>query len=260
MIKICISNRKGGVSKTTTAVNMSSILAEKGYKVLLIDLDAQGDATQNLGIDIDTLGSTIYDVLLKELPLGQAIVPTEFGVDIIGANKILANAEIQLHNRLNRDSLLRFAIEEAELDYDFIVFDLPPDLGLLAINGLVATNRVIIPVDIGVFSLSGINELISTMGLIKKGQLNNDIELLGVLITKVDNRTNLGKKIRAMLEDALEDKVFNTQIRQNIKISDSQSESKPINFFEKSCSGYIEYEEFVEEVLEKCKMTKSLKV
>lgn len=260
MIKICLSNRKGGVSKTTTAVNMSSILAEEGYKVLLIDLDAQGDATQNLGVDSETLVNTIYDVLVNDLPIHQAIIKTDFNVDLIGSNKILANAEIHLHEKLNRDSLLSIAIKEAELDYDFIIFDLPPDLGLLSINGLVATDKVIIPVDIGVFSLSGINELLSMMGLIKKGHLNDNIELLGVLITKVDNRTNLGKKIRDMLLEALGDKVFDTQIRQNIKISDSQSEYKPINHFSKDCSGYVEYKEFVEEVLDRCKTINSLQV
>jgi chromosome partitioning protein len=254
MIKICLSNRKGGVSKTTTAVNMSSILTEIGYKVLLIDLDAQGDSTQNLNVDCDNLEYTIYDVLVNDLPITNAIIHTAFNIDLVGANKNLANAEIQLHNKLNRDSLLSMAINKTNLPYDFIIFDLPPDLGLLSINGLVATDEVIIPVDIGIFSLTGINELISLMGLIKKGQLNTNINLMGVLITKVDNRTNLSKEIESILSEALGNKVFKTQIRQNIKIADSQSKNKPINHFDKTCTGYLEYKEFVKEVLDKCKI------
>lgn len=257
MMKICLSNRKGGVSKTTTSVNMSSILAEMGYKVLLIDLDPQSDSTKNFCIDGGELEYTIHDILTKDLPLKQAIVKTNFNVDLIGSNKNLANAEIQLHNKLNRDSILSFAIGEANLDYDFIIFDLPPDLGLLSINGLVSSDHVIIPVDVGYFSLSAINELVSLMSLIKKGHLNDKINLLGVLITRVDNRTNISKKIKTILNEALEDKVFDIQIRQNSAIAESQLESKPINYFSKDCTGYKEYKEFVEEVLEKCQMIKS---
>lgn len=252
MIKLCIANRKGGVSKTTTAVNMSSILVEKGYKVLLIDLDPQGNATENLGLNPEELSNTIYQVLAKDLPLYEAIHETKFGIDIIPANTELAYAEIALANKLSRDKILSNAIGSADLAYDFVILDLPPNLGLVSINGLVASDRVIITVDVGVFSLTGISDLMALIGLIKN-QLNPKLDVLGVLMTRVDNRTNLAKNIKKILETSLGSMVFNTQIRQNVAIAESQINNKPINFYDKACAGYIEYCKFAEEVLESVK-------
>lgn len=250
MIRICIANRKGGVSKTTTAVNMSSILAEKGYKVLLIDLDPQGNATQNLGLSSGELKYTIYDVLINNASIYKAIYETEFNVDVVGANDNLSNAEIALHSELNRDSILSLRLSELNLKYDYILLDLPPELGTLSINGLVASDYVIIPIDVGRFSLTGINELTSLISLIKKAKLNEHVSILGILLTKIDNRTNITKKRISELHGALGDIVFNTQIRQNVKIIESQNKDKPINHYDKECSGYTEYDKLVEEVLE----------
>ncbi len=251
-IKLCIANRKGGVSKTTTAVNMSSILAEEGYKVLLIDLDPQGNATENLGLIPIDLQQTIYEVIIGQIPLKQAIYKTNFNVDIIPANVNLAEAEIEIANKINREKILDNLINESGIDdkYNFIIFDLPPNLGLLSINGLVATDKVIVPVDVGLFSLSGISDLISLIGLIKKSQLNSDLDIMGVVMTKVDNRTNASKDIKKLLQDSLGNMVFQTQIRQNIRIVESQINNQPINFYDKSSFGYIEYSDFVKEVLE----------
>lgn len=250
MIKLCIANRKGGVSKTTTAVNMSSILAEKGYKVLLIDLDPQGNATENFGLNPEELPNTMYQVIVEGLPLNDAICETKFGVDIIPSNTNLADAEIKVANRINREKILSNAMEEANLNYDFIIFDLPPNLGVLSINGLVATDKIIITVDVGVFSLTGIGDLMAMVSLIRKSQLNPKLDVLGVLMTKVDNRTNISKSIKDILVNSIGDMVFNTQIRQNVKIAESQINKQPINFYDKACFGYVEYSKFVEEVLE----------
>ena len=250
-IKLCIANRKGGVSKTTTAVNMSSILAEEGYKVLLIDLDPQGNASENLGLILAELQNTIYEVIAEKILIKKAIHKTNYGIDIIPANIDLAEAEIEIANKINREKILDNLIKESniEKEYNFIIFDLPPNLGLLSINGLVATDKVIVPVDVGLFSLSGISDLISLIGLIKKSQLNSDLDIMGVVMTKVDNRTNASKDIKILLENSLGNMVFQTQIRQNIKIVESQINNQPINFYDKTSSGYIEYLEFVKEVL-----------
>lgn len=249
MIKLCMANRKGGVSKTTTAVNTSSILAELGYKVLMIDLDPQANATENMGLDAESLTNSIYHVLAKGLPLKKAIYKSDFNVDVVPANSKLSDVELEIQAKLNREKLLLTAIDEANLDYDFAILDLPPNLGLLSVNGLVATDNIIITVDVGVFSLSGINELMSLVSLIKRSQLNKELDILGVLITKVDNRTNLSKRTKETLTSALGDRVFNTQIRQNVTITDSQSNYMPINHFNKNCTGYLEYLEFTEEVI-----------
>ena len=184
MIKLCIANRKCGVSKTTTAVNVSSILVEMGYKVLLIDLDPQGNATDNFGLNPEELPNTIYHVIAKDLPLDQAICETKFGVDIIPSNTELAYAEIAIANKLSREKLLSDAIEKANLKYDFVILDLPPNLGLVSVNGLVAADKVIITVDVGLFSLTGIGDLMTLVSLIK-GQLNPNLDVIKNKINKL---------------------------------------------------------------------------
>lgn len=253
MIKLCIANRKGGVSKTTTAVSLSSILAEKGNKVLLIDLDPQGDASDNMGLDIDNLKSTVYDVITGKLPIIDVIQSTTFNVDVVPANSRLAEAELELASKINREKTLSDAIGEANLKYDFLVFDLPPNLGLLSINGLVASDDVIISVDVGRFSLSGIGDLLEIINLIRKSKLNPTLDVLGVLMTKVDYRTRMAKIMKQTLQDNVGDKVFKTRIRQNATVSESQNNQTPINYFDKKSSGYKEYLKFTEEVLENVK-------
>lgn len=251
-MKICIANRKGGVSKTTTAVNMASIMVEKGYRVLLIDLDPQANATENLGVNIDKVENTMYHVIAKGYPIIDIIQHTDYGVDIAPASTELAEAEIEVAGKINREKIICNAIDDDRLDYDFILFDLPPNLGLLSINGLVATDNIIITVDVGMFSLSGIGDLLEVVNLIRKSKLNERLDVLGVLMTKVDNRTNISKKMKNILEESVGDRVFKTQIRQNVRIAESQINQMPINHYDKTSIGYIEYVKFVEEVLEKC--------
>ena len=250
MIKLCIANRKGGVSKTTTAVNLSSILAELGKSVLLIDLDPQSNATDNLGISSDILEFSAYDIIAKDKDIREVIIKTEFDVDLIPSSSNLADAELEVASKMNRERIISDAITSSGIDYDFIIFDLPPNLGLLSINGLVASDEVIIPVDIGKFSLSGIGDLLEIISLIRKSQLNPNLNVLGVLMTKVDYRTNISKEMERVLKESVGDKVFKAKIRQNVKIAECQSEQKPINHFDKNCSGYREYLQFAKEVLE----------
>lgn len=249
MIKLCIANRKGGVSKTTTAVNLSSILAEKGKSVLLVDLDPQANATDNLGISSETLELSAYDIIAKNRSMEEVIINTNFGVDLVPSSSELASAELEVAGRINRENIISDAIINSNIDYDFIVFDLPPNLGLLSINGLVASDEVIIPVDIGKFSLSGIGDLLEIISLIRKSKLNSHLDVLGVLMTKVDYRTNIGKEMERILKESVGDKVFKTKIRQNVRIAECQANQKPINHFDKNSSGYREYLQFTEEVL-----------
>lgn len=259
MIKLCIANRKGGVSKTTTAVSLSSILAELEHKVLLMDLDPQGDATDNMGFDIDSLQYTMYDVMTNKVQLSEAIQTSPFGVDVAPANSRLADAELELANRINRESVLSDIINESELDYDFIIFDSPPNLGLLSINGLVASDSVIVSVDMGRFSFSGIVDLLEVVSLIRKSKLNPSLDVLGVLTTKVDYRTRAARIAQQVLKDNFDSKVFETRIKQNTAIVDSQRNQTPINFFNKDSSGYLEYFNFTEEVLERCQKKEVIK-
>lgn len=250
---ISLVNQKGGVAKTTTAVCLSSLLAEMGKKVLVIDMDAQGNLTENFGINGDELNNTIYEVLTKDLPLNQAIHSTEFGVDIVPANINLANTELDISNKMSRETLLKRAFKAADLSYDFVVLDLPPSLGLITLNALALSNYVLIPVDAGVYSLSGINQLIKIMKMVKDNDLNDEIDVLGVLLTKADDRINVTREMKETLEEIFSDKLFTTYIHHNSKIIESQRAAKPINFFDKGSRGYKEYKELAREVMERVK-------
>lgn len=250
---ISLVNQKGGVAKTTTAVCLSSLLAELGNKVLVVDLDAQGNLTENFGIDEDELDNTIYEVLTKELPLREAIHTTEFGVDIVPANIDLASAELEMANMMTREMILRKAFKKADLDYDFVILDLPPSLGLITLNSLSLANYVLIPVDAGVFSLSGINQLAKIISSVVENDLNDDLDILGVLLTKADDRINVTRDMKDTLTDMFGDKLFDTYIHHNSKIIESQKENMPINFFDKKSRGYLEYKDLAEEVIKRVK-------
>ena len=250
---ISLVNQKGGVAKTTTAVCLGSLLAELGSKVLVVDLDAQGNLTENFGINGDEIDNTIYEVLTQDLPLKQAIHTTEFGVDIIPSNINLASAELDIANKMSREMILRRAFKKADLDYDFVILDLPPSLGLITLNSLALSNYVLIPVDAGVYSLSGINQLVKIITTVIENDLNDDLSVLGVLLTKADDRINVTKDIQDTLRDMFGDKLFNTYIHHNSKILESQRDHKPINYFDKKSRGYLEYKELAKEVIERVK-------
>ena len=251
MIKIALVNQKGGVSKTTSAVNISSNLAEFGYKTLAVDLDPQGNLGYNFGLDTDNLESTIYDVLTKGALIKDTIYKTEFNVDVLPSSLLLANAELEISSKMNRESILRNAFKKADLDYDFCIMDLPPNLGLLTLNGLTLADYIIIPQDCSVFSLSGINQLAGIIKLIKENELNPNLEILGVVLAMVDSRTNISKEMYETLKEVFEDKVFKTQIHQNVKIPESQKAQQPLNFFAKDNRGNIEYKELTQELIDR---------
>lgn len=251
MRKIIFTNQKGGTGKSTSCINVGAIIGNMGFKVLVIDLDPQGNCTQGFGInDSDLQGrSTIYDVLVNEKPIEEAIMNTKYkNVDIVPAYIVLANAELELASTMSRETILQQAITESSADYDYMLFDLPPNLGLLTLNGLAAANEVIIPVDVGVFAISGINQLVKVINMVKR-KINQKLSITGILLTKVDGRTNLSKEIHSSLSEIFGDKLFKNVIHNNIKIAEAQREQKPIWYYDKSSKGAVEYELVTDEIV-----------
>lgn len=253
MRKIAFANQKGGVGKSTSCINIAAILGDMGYRVLVIDLDPQGNCTLGFGIEEKNLEEKLsaYDVLLKNEPIENVITETNYlNVDIIPSYIILANADIELTSVMSRETILMRAIKKSFIDYDYILLDLPPNLGLLSVNGLVAANDVLIPLDVGSFAISGVKQLIKTLNLIKDN-INPYLNILGVLLTKVDGRTNIAKERRKDLNDIFGDKFFNTVIHNNVKIPESQQYGKPLIYYDSNCRGAIEYKNATKELIDK---------
>lgn len=252
---ISIFNQKGGVGKSTTTINLGASLSVKGYKVLLVDLDPQSNTTIGVGIESEELDKTIYDLLINNnkkisKSLIQSVIQsTEHErLYVLPSDITLSNAEINLANEMNRENKLNKILLEIKDDYDYILIDCPPSLGLLSINGLVASDKVIIPVATSFFSIKGIKHLLDTIELVQYN-LKPELEILGVLITMFDSRKNISKDIKEQLIEAFGDKVFNTVIRINSQIEYSQDKKTPVIFFDRSCNGYLDYMNFSKEVI-----------
>lgn len=246
---IAIINQKGGVAKTTTVVNLASALAERGKKVLVVDLDPQGNATSGLGIIRQDLEVCVYDILINEVPLDDVRVKTEFfGVDLVPTTINLAGAEIELVSAMCRENKLRKALLPEKQKYDYILIDCPPSLGLLTLNALTAATDIIIPVQCEYYALEGLGQLLNTYKLVKK-HLNNNLELLGVLLTMYDNRTNLSADVKAEVDNYFGKKVFKTVIHRNVKLSEAPSHGMPINVYDSRSKGAKMYAELAKEVV-----------
>lgn len=239
-------NKKGGVSKTTSCASIGSCMAELGKKVLCVDLDSQGNLSQILGIN--EFEYTMYDCLIKNVPLEKAIIHTDFNIDIVPSDINLSNADAELLSKNNKEFTLKNLIKSANLNYDYILIDCLPNLDLLAINALVASDSFIIPLEASILSVYGLTQLISVVKLIQKN-LNTNLKNLGVFLAKVDSRSTLSKNFNMQLKEIFSDKLFNTMIHQNTAIVRSQIERKPINFYDRSSKGYKEYLELTKEVL-----------
>ena len=260
---ISIFNQKGGVAKTTTTTNLACALGEKGKKVLLVDLDPQANSTNALGIDDESLDNSIYDLLLeynsiqdkkkfKKERILEFIQPTSFDVDILPSDINLAEAEQTLSGAVSREMLLNklLIFIKADADYDYILIDCPPSLGLLSINALAASDYLIIPVYPSYFSVKGIKQLLRTYYLVKDN-LKPELDIMGVVITKYDQRISKHKEIKADLENLqiFQDKVFKNPIRTNAELEKAQDSQKPINFFNRECNGFIDYMNLADEVI-----------
>lgn len=245
MKTIAIVNQKGGVGKTTTAINLSSSLVALGKRVLLIDLDPQANTTKGLGVT--GFNKTIYDVLINEEKATNVRYGTNISnLDIIPSNIVLANAELELTSVLGRETILREKFDV--VDYDYVIVDCNPSLGLLTVNALTFVDNIIITMEAGIFAFEGIEQLVKTIALIKR-KLNSRLDIYGVLLTRVDARTNLSKEFTNELSNIFSEKAFNTVIHQNVKINEAQSAHLPVNLYDPKCSGSMEYEKLAKEVL-----------
>lgn len=246
---ISIINQKGGVGKSTTALNLSFILGSMGKQVLLVDLDPQGNATSGLGIEKRDLHYCIYDVLLNDLPVKEAILPDiGEGLDLLPATINLAGAEVELVSAIARENRLKDALGQLRGIYDYIFVDCPPSLGLLTVNGLVAADSLLIPIQSEFYALEGVTKLLDSMKLVKS-RLNPSLDVFGVLITMYDGRTTLSKQVAREVRNYFGKDVFETQIPRTVKLSEAPSYGMSIQEYDPSGKGAQAYRALAEEVI-----------
>jgi chromosome partitioning protein len=247
---ISVANQKGGVGKTTTAVNLGASLAAAEKTVLVIDIDPQANATSGLGVSADALAASTYDVLIGGAPAREAIVPTELDyLDLLPANRDLAGAEIELVDAEHREHRLRDALEPVRGDYDYLIIDCPPSLGLLTLNALCAADAVIVPLQCEYYALEGLSRLLETIGMIRR-ELNHLLEVDGILLTMFDARTSLSEQVAREVRENFEGRVFETVIPRNVRLSESPSFGKPVILYDVRSRGSERYLEFAREYLE----------
>lgn len=248
---ISIVNQKGGVGKTTTAVNLGAFIAKKRKKVLIIDLDPQGNATSGYGFDKSELENTVYDLLVNEEDISTVITPTSVkNVDMCPTNINLAGAEVELVSAISRETILKRALEPVLDKYDYIIIDCPPSLGLLTINALAACEGVIVPIQGEYYALEGLTQLIDTINMIKK-KLNPSIGILGVVITMHDRRTQLTKQVVEEVQKYFGDKVFKTFIPRNVRLAEAPSHGQTIDEYDAKSKGSLAYQALANEVLKR---------
>ncbi len=247
---IAITNQKGGVGKTTTAVNLSACVAEKGKRVLLVDIDPQGNATSGLGKN-DHDGPTVYDVLIGEAGARDAVVDTGFGaLRLIPTAIELAGAEIELVAVENREGLLKDALAPLRDEYDYIFIDCPPSLSLLTLNALTAADSVLIPIQCEYYALEGVGQLVNTVKLMRK-KLNPNLAIEGILLTMFDGRTNLCAQVVQEVRTHFRDEAFETMIPRNVRLSEAPSYGLPIHLYDARSTGARAYQELAEELLQR---------
>lgn len=245
---VSIANQKGGVGKTTTTINLSTILAKKGKKVLLIDADPQGNATSGVGAEKDTEYS-IYDVLVSEIEMEKAIVKTIVkNLMICTSNINLAGAEVELVSMMSREQRLKEKLDEIKDKFDYIFIDCPPSLGLITLNAFTASDSVLIPVQCEYYALEGLGQLLNTINLVKK-HLNKEIKIEGALLTMYDARTNLSNQVVREVKKYFENKVYKTVIPRNVRLSEAPSYGMPITEYDSKSKGAKMYEKFAKEFL-----------
>ena len=259
MAKIfCVANQKGGVGKTTTTVNLAAGLAKLGQRVLMVDLDPQGNATMGSGIDKRKLELTIYDVLLESASVVEARVQSEkliqggCGYDVLGANRELAGAEVELVDVERRERRLKTALAAVDGEYDFILIDCPPSLSMLTLNGLCCAHGVVVPMQCEYFALEGLTDLVNTIKQVH-ANLNKDLAIIGLLRVMFDPRTTLQQQVSEQLKQYYGDKVFNTVIPRNVRLAEAPSYGVPGVVFDPSSKGAQAYVAFAQEMVERIK-------
>jgi chromosome partitioning protein len=245
---IAIANQKGGVGKTTTAVNLGAALAELGFRTLVVDMDPQGNATTGLGIDPSSLEHTTYDVLIHSLPMEDCVEPTEVrNLFVAPASRDLSGAEVELVGMMSRETRLKRAIEGVLDDYDYVIVDCPPSLGLLTVNGLSAVKEIIVPIQCEYYALEGLALLTNNVELVKS-HLNPDLEITGLVLVMYDGRTKLAEQVKEEVRGHFGSKVYRNAIPRNVRLSEAPSFGQPITVFDSSSRGAVAYRELAREV------------
>lgn len=246
---IAIANQKGGVGKTTTAINLSASLTESGKKVLTIDMDPQGNTTSGLGIDKNQIENTVYEMILEELPTEKCIQPSIMeGLDVIASNINLSGAEVELISLENKEFLLKDKVEKLKSEYDYIIIDCPPSLNLLTINAMTTADTVLVPIQCEYYALEGLTQLMKTIDLIKE-RLNPKLEIEGVVFTMFDGRTNLSLQVVENVKENLDRNIYKTIIPRNVRLAEAPSYGMPINMYDKRSTGAEAYRLLAEEVI-----------
>lgn len=248
---IAVANQKGGVGKTTTAINLAASLAATEHSTLLIDIDPQANCTSGIGIEPESVSNSIYEILIGDVPMDEAIRSTEMPfLDVVPSHINLVGAEIEMIDATEREKILAHALKRVRRKYELIVIDCPPSLGLLTLNSLTAANSVLIPVQAEYFALEGLGQLLNTIKIVRQ-HLNSDLELEGVLLTMFDTRLRLSNQVSQEVRRYFGDKVFETIVQRNVRVSEAPSFGKPVLMYDATCKGARNYMALAREILEK---------
>lgn len=248
---IAVANQKGGVGKTTTAVNLTAALGAKGFRILLVDVDPQGNSTSGLGVNKRTLKSSTYELLVSAVPVEDVLIHTPFeNVDILPSNIALAGAEIELVELENRALRMKSALLKLKQDYDFILIDCPPSLGIITLNAFTASDTLLIPIQCEYYALEGLSQLMSTLRQVKR-LYNPNIDIEGVLLTMYDSRLNLTLQVVEELKKYFPQKIYRTVIPRNVRLSEAPSFGQPVMYYDRASKGCLAYADLAEEFLQK---------
>lgn len=247
---ISVANQKGGVGKTTTTINLSAALAEKGKKILIIDIDPQGNTSSGFGVDKNQKDNTVYELILGYCPINEAIIhEVVSGIDLIPSNVNLAGAEIELIDKTHKEAILKKELDYVRDDYDFIMIDCPPSLNVLTVNAMVASDTVLVPIQCEFYALEGLSQLIHTINLVRE-RLNRRLDIEGIVFTMYDSRTNLSQQVVENVKAHVTQHIYETMIPRNVRLAEAPSYGEPITIYDPRSVGAEAYRNLAQELLD----------